>query len=110
MSSELTKQANLSLTEEQYQAIANLAATNYSIKDIATYLGINPSLLRREFENPESLVRFHYDKGILEAQFGIDNKLLENAKTGNITATQESKKATEKRAFDNHKHRILNES
>lgn len=109
MSSSITVAGQLVLTEEQYATIETLAATNYSIHNIATLLDINPFVLEREYRNPESKVRHHYNKGVLQAAYEIDEKLLENAKSGNITATQESKKASEKRAFENHKMRILNE-
>lgn len=99
----------LKLSQEEYETIENLAACNYAPREIAVYLECDVVEFMRQFNKPDSLVRFHYDKGILTAQFEIDNKLLENAKSGNITATQEHKKAQDKRLFENHKMRILNE-
>ncbi len=99
----------LKLSQEQYETIENLAACNYAPRQIAIYLEANEGEFMRQFHKPDSLVQFHYNKGILTASFEVDNKLLENAKTGNITAAQEHKKAQDKRLFDNHKMRILNE-
>ncbi len=99
----------LKLSQEQYETIEDLAACNYSPKQIAIYLDCDETEFLRQYHKPESLVCFHYNKGILTASFEVDNKLLENAKTGNITAAQEHKKAQDKRLFNNHKMRILNE-
>ena len=98
----------LKLSQEQYETIENLAACNYSPTQIAIYLDCDKAEFLRQFHKPDSLVREHYDRGILVAAFEIDNKLLENAKSGNITAGQEHKKAQEKRLFENQKLRILN--
>jgi len=99
----------LKLSQEEYETIENLAACNYSPKEIAIYLESDIKVFMREYHTAESLVQFHYNKGILTASFEIDNTLLENAKSGNITAAQEIKKAQDKRIFNNHKMRILNE-
>lgn len=99
----------LKLSQEEFETIENLAATNYGPRDIALYLELDEPLFMQEFHDLSSTVRLHYNRGTLQASFEIDNKLLENAKTGNITAAQESKKAASKRAFENHKNRILNE-
>ncbi|MEI6865797.1 hypothetical protein [Flavicella sp.] len=99
----------LKLSQEEYESIENLAACNYSPTQVAVYLTAPIDEFLYQYKKPDSLVREHYDRGVLLAQFEVDNKLLENAKSGNITATQEFKKAQEKRTFENHKNRILNE-
>ncbi|WP_271407311.1 hypothetical protein [Tenacibaculum soleae] len=100
----------LKLSDEEFETIENLAACNYSPKQIALYLDLNFNSFETQYLTKTSKVRHHYNKGILTAAFEKDNKMLENAKSGNITAYQESNKAAEKRAFENHKNRILNES
>lgn len=110
MSQELSIFNPLQLSQEEFETIESLSATNYAPTDIALYLELDEKLFMQEFYDLSSTVRLHYNRGILQASFDIDNKLLENAKSGNITASQESKKASAKRAFENHKHRILNES
>ncbi|WP_372744287.1 hypothetical protein [Lutibacter sp.] len=100
--------SELKLSQEQYEQIEDMAACNYAPTQIAIYLDCDQKEFLRQYHKPDSLVRFHYNKGILTAQFEIDEKLLQNAKTGNITASQEHKKAQEKRLFENQKLRILN--
>lgn len=109
MSQELSILNSLNLSPEQFETIENLAATNYGPREIAIYLSVDIKKFLSEFRLPDSKVRFHYNKGVLTASFEIDNTLLEFAKNGDIDAVKESKKASEKRAFQNHKHRILNE-
>jgi len=100
----------LKLSQEEYETIENLAACNYSPTQIAIYLSADKEELIRQCNKPDSLVKHHFDKGVLTAQFEVDNKILETAKSGNITAAQELKKLQDKRQFENHKMRILNES
>lgn len=109
MSSEVSISNPLKLSDEEFETIENLAACNYTPFHIAMYLDIEKRAFLSEYSNPESKVRHHYNKGVLQASFEKDNEILKNAKAGNITAYQESNKAAEKRAFENHKHRILNE-
>ncbi len=99
----------LKLSQEQYETIEDLAACNYAPRQMAVYLDCDEAEFMRQYYKPDSLVRFHFNKGVLAANFEVDQKLLENAKTGNITASQEYKKAAEKREFYNQKMRILNE-
>jgi len=109
MSLDLVLSNPLKFSDEEFETIEHLAATNFTPKNMAIYLGVNFKDFEKEFQNKASKVSFHYNKGILSAAFEIENQLLKNAKSGNITAAQESKKATEKRAFQNHKDRILSE-
>lgn len=99
----------LKLSQEEYETIENLAACNYTPSECAIYLDCDKKEFLKQYYKPESLVRFHYNKGILTASFEVNNKMLENAKSGNITAAQEITKAQEKRLFENHKMRIYNE-
>ena len=99
----------LKLSQEEYETIENLAACNYSPKNCAVYLDCDVKEFLYQYNKPESLVRFHYDKGVLNASFEVDNKLLENAKSGNITAAQEIQKAQQLISSENHKMRIYNE-
>lgn len=99
----------LELTEEQFANIEKLAALNYSAKDIAIYLGVDEKFFLQLFNTSDSEIRFRYNRGRLRAAAEKDKAILDNATSGNITAYQESNKASEKRAFENHKDRILNE-
>lgn len=109
MSQEISIFNPLKISEEEFETIENLSATNFAPGDIAVYLDVSVPLFMDEFHNPTSKIRHHYNRGVLVSSFEKDNKMLENAKTGNITAYQESNKSAAKRAFENHKNRILNE-
>lgn len=49
----------------------------------------------KEWYQKESLVRTHFDRGILLTDFKIAEKLKATAEAGNITATQEFRKIQE---------------
>jgi len=61
--------SELRLSEEQYSEIETLAAANYAPRSIAKYLGVNETHFIKEWKINTSLVRHHYDKGLLEAEF-----------------------------------------
>lgn len=83
------KTIHIRLAQEQLEEIENLSGAGYDIDKIAMYLDVDRNQMRKEFSNPDSFVRYHYDRGILlvDAEAGI--KLAENAKVGNITAHQQ---------------------
>lgn len=101
--------SRLDLTPEQLEIIENAAACNFSPSQIAVYLALNQKIFIEEYNRPDSIIRHHYDKGVLKSQFEINSKLGENARGGNITAAQIFDKAQAKTIFENHKMRILNE-
>ena len=74
------------LTEEQI--IEQLAVCNYGPSDIALYLGLDKKKFLQEWNDLDSDIREHYDRGRLRAQALVNQKLLDNAQTGNITAAQ----------------------
>jgi hypothetical protein len=99
--------SELRLSEEQYSEIETLAAANYAPRSIAKYLGVNETHFIKEWKINTSLVRHHYDKGLLEAEFLIAEGLLTHAKSGNITAAQEFKKIARVQRVENLKNDIL---
>ena len=94
------------LAQEEYGIIEDLAATNYGPDQIAMYLSLDKKEFRAEWENPDSKIRHHYDKGQLTADFEINQKLLDNAKSGNITAAQIFEKNRERVTVENLKQQI----
>lgn len=78
----------LKLSEEELQVIHDLAAVNYSPEKIAIYLDLDKAAVLAEFYNKLSDFRTAYDRGMLEAEFLINQKQGELAKSGNITAAQ----------------------
>lgn len=76
------------LTDSDYQEIEALAAANYTVKNIALYLDAPVRAFRSEWENPDSLVRCAYDRGVLMSEGKIDTSLTALAEKGNLTAIQ----------------------
>lgn len=95
------------LNEAQHEVIEQMAACNYAPGQIAVYLGVNKEKFLLEWHNHDSVIRYHYDKGVLKADFDISKKRLENATSGNLTADQVHQKETERRKFENVKAQIL---
>jgi hypothetical protein len=78
----------LILSDEQLQAVEDLAATNYSPEKIALFLDMDKACILQHYYNPLSEFRTAYDRGQLQARFLVNQKQLELAKSGNITAAQ----------------------
>lgn len=96
----------LRFSEEELESIEKLAACNYSPEKIALYLGVDKTEFMQLWYINSSLVRHHYEKGKLEAEFDINAKQLELAKSGNITAAQIFLKEAENNRVKN----ILNQA
>lgn len=91
----------LSLSDEQFEQIEDLAACNYSPRQIAVYLEVNKTIFKEMCEDPTSEIYRRYQKGILESTAEINLKLLENARNGNITAAQQYEKNRESVLVEN---------
>lgn len=74
------------LSEEEI--IEKLAGCNYGPSDIALYLGVKRKEFMEKWNDTESTIRYHYDRGRLLARVNVNQKLLDNAASGNITAAQ----------------------
>ena len=97
----------MNLTEEQYQSIEKLAGCNYSPEKIALYLGVTESEFLEDFADKDSLVYYHFNRGLLMANAEMDMQLLESAKKGNITAYQAHKKESFYQKIENSKKKIF---
>jgi hypothetical protein len=97
----------LKFSEEEYELIEKLAACNYSPEKIAIYLGVDKKDFVDLWYLKTGLVRFHYEKGRLEAEADINIKQLELAKSGNITAAQTYFKESENIRIKNILNQIL---
>ncbi len=95
------------LSQEEFEDIEDLAACNYSPQQIAKYLDIPKADFMNAWKNPKHLVRHHYDKGQLAADFEINQKALETAKAGNLTAMQIYQKNRDLVKLENLKSQIL---
>ena len=93
------------LSEEEI--IEQLAGCNYGPRDIAVYLGADVKEFLEQWNTPDSTIRKHYDRGRLLAQAQVNQKLLDNAKSGNITAAQIYEKNRQAIEVENLKQRIF---
>jgi hypothetical protein len=96
----------MELTKEQIKAIEELAATNWDPEKIAHYLDVDREEFLMEFHNPESELRYRYDRGQLIAQADIDRSNLKRARDGNLTSIAQYKKDFRFRQIDNAKKKV----
>ena len=92
---------------ENYKELEELAALNYSIRQIAMYFNVNPAEMYREFDDPNSEIKYYYERGQLVAQANIDRANLKSAMTGNISAIERYDKKTRQIRYQQAKARIL---
>lgn len=98
---------NLGFSDEELDTIAGLSALNYSKEKMAMYLDVDVNQFKKAIMVDNSAVLFYIQKGKLEAGFLTQEKLLDNAKSGNITAFQEYRKTVAAQEVENVKKRIL---
>jgi hypothetical protein len=94
-------------SEEELTAIHDLAGCNYSPENIASFLEVDKKAFLKTWNDKSSLVRQHYDRGQLMAEFNVNNKQKELAEKGNITAAQIFLKESEKNKINNIRNQIL---
>ena len=98
---------DIPLTAEDYENIEQLSAANYSPRRIALYLQKNEKGFVELWKDKTSKIRYHYERGQMVANYEINQKLLENAKKGNITAAQIFEKNKEANRIENLKEQML---
>ena len=101
------KLLDLKFSEEEYTAIYDMAGCNYSPEKVAMNLEVDKKAFLQLWYDKNSEVRKQYDRGILIAEFNINNKQKELAEKGNITAAQIFLKEAEKNEVNNIRNRIL---
>lgn len=89
------------------ETIERLAATNYSFKEMAIYVDMDRKEFVKEATTPDSDIWLAINRGKLKTQFEIDDKLAQNAKSGNITAAQVFEKNRKAKEVENLKARIF---
>jgi|SRR5690606_12339190 hypothetical protein len=97
----------MKFTEEEYQTIEDLAGLNYLPSQIAMYLDVDKKDFIKQINNPESTISYHFTRGKLIAEAAVNIKLLENAKSGNITAAQIFQKESRRIEIQNIRNRTL---
>jgi len=76
----------MKIKEEQKEQVINFGAFNYSSRKIASILELNQNEVDSELKNKESELSKLIQKGKDMADYVIDLKLFEMAKTGDIKA------------------------
>lgn len=99
--------SNIEITQTILEEIEQLSAVNYSYAQMALYLNLPKALFIQEAKTKDSDIWDAIQRGALQADFTIQEKLLENAKTGNITAAQTYEKNKAKKETENLKARIF---
>lgn len=90
----------MELSQEQIEIIEKLASINYTVKQIAMYFDFAAAELQTEYEDKNSMFRYHYNRGKLISQADIDMKQLDLAKGGTQTAIQQIEKIRALRHFE----------
>jgi len=97
----------IALSDEQLATIEDLAGVNYAPERVALYLDINKDLFMQHWYDHDSEIRIAYDRGQLQAEFMVNQKQQELAKSGNITAAQIFLKESEKIKTENIRNQVL---
>lgn len=97
----------MKLTDKQKADLEMMGAINYSIKRVALYLGFTFNEVVKEYQDEESDLRYHYERGQLIAQADIDTEVMKSAKDGNLTATQIYKRSEKQNRLNNLKNELF---
>ena len=97
----------LKFSEEELAQIEALSGAGYSPEKITMYLDVDKKKFLKEWKNKDTIVRYHYDRGLLLDSAAIAMKLAENAKGGNITAIQQLDKIQRAQRVENLKKKYL---
>jgi hypothetical protein len=78
------------MNEEQEKMLRNMGALGYPIEKVISVMGIeDPNQFREEFADLSSRVRLIYKSGADLAEYHIDLKLFEMARSGDLKAMKE---------------------
>lgn len=90
----------LKLSSEQLEAIEVLAGLQYTNVQIALYLGFEIKNFIKNVNLPESQIQYHINRGKLISDYKVAEKLLNDAKAGNLTAVMLLEKAKMKQEIE----------
>jgi len=76
----------MKILKEQEEQVINFGVFDYNAKKIASILGLEKNEVEEEFKNKDSQLSKLFQKGKDMADYVIDLKLFEMAKTGDIKA------------------------
>lgn len=89
------------------EKLEQLAAIGYAPETIAKYFDVKVPDFMHYFNKPDSLIRHHYDRGILDNQVKEGVKMLEAAEKGNTTQAQRLDKLRYQVNFEQQKNKLV---
>ena len=95
------------LSDEELEQVEQLAGIGYSAEQIAMYLDVPKKDFMQDFYDLESLIYYHYQRGLLMTDASAGMILAANAIAGNITAHQQLEKIRRRQLVDREKKRII---
>lgn len=98
---------NIGFSQEELESIEHLAGLNYTPLQMATFLDVEPVRFIKALHVANSVIKFHINKGKLESEYLVNEKLLQNAKSGNLTAVMMFNNARDRNDIESIKRRIL---
>ena len=93
-----TKIYKIQLTDDQLNELERLAALNYTSTEMAMYFDVSAEDFINDIKNPDSVIKYHIERGKLISKAKEKLSLLDSAEEGNITASQQLNKL---RAIEN---------
>ena len=96
------------LTPDHLQEIENLSGLGWNLSRIARYLDVSYAEIQKAYGLPDSLVKYHFMRGLDISQAKIDTALLATAKSGNLTASAIVNKKLLETKYQIRKQEIIN--
>ncbi|WP_074406633.1 hypothetical protein [Aquimarina megaterium] len=88
------------LSLDDLEVVKDLAAQNYSLKDIAAVVNVEIRSFNLSWKNKESPIYKAYRRGRIEIEISKSEMLEQRILEGNITAIQEHNNLAHQRWFD----------
>ncbi|MFC7345966.1 hypothetical protein ACFQO9_04445 [Chryseobacterium zhengzhouense] len=96
------------LSPEQLSLVEELASVGKAAHIIADVIGANKRLFLRDFRTKGTPIFESYYRGLILSQAIVQKSVLENAKKGNLTASQVMNKIWEEQKLEEMKNEIFN--
>jgi hypothetical protein len=101
------KQKSLPFTPREAEDIEQYGSVCMIIRDLSMMLDVPEDELLEQFRDPHSPLRFHFDKGLIQAKTTLILNILEEAKSGNLNAAILYQKAIHNAQINNLKYEFF---
>lgn len=88
------------VADQKGEELENLSALGYTYLDMAMYFAVDDALFIDAASDPSSRIYYHIKRGLITASFDEGRSLLNDAKAGNITASQRLSQIRRERGFE----------